>query len=273
MIVFLVPVRHELGTADYNRTWALLNCTLSSIAAQDCDDWHVVVCANKVLPIWSSLPQHKITFIECKREYIARTRDVFIAYHHKKHVVDKLVRRRNCAIWARQNLDPSWYFMADADDFVSNDLVSSILDQSSSYHDIVTIKNGIVFDVYTHQHRWNSDINRNCGTTLGVRPHIIHNRMLDISRAQELVKILGYHNYEKYMSDFVREDKRFVLDNKLPYCAYSQHDDNHGKHIWRYGSELKAGSKLTEEIRTRFQIPTLTQTQAILKYSREERLL
>ena len=251
MIVFLIPVRHEAGVNDYDKIWRLLNYTLTSIAAQDCPDWHVVVCANTVLPIWGSLPSHKITFLEQKRDFLGRTLNAWNFHDFREHLRDKAYRRRCGVVYALEHLRPTWYFMADADDYVSSDLVSTILDTTEPRHLVTTVNCGLIVNAGKNLYSVTDDFNTMCGTSIAIRTRLVHQ---SLSSPLDIGICLGQHKYERYFTDLCQQNEHHTLEH-IPRAAYLQHEQNHGRKIWNYTKQMDAAMPITDEIRTKFSIP------------------
>jgi hypothetical protein len=264
MIVFLIPVRHENSVNDYEKTWRLLNHTLTSIANQDSPDWHVVVCANKVLPIFPSLPSHKITFLEYKSDFIGRTMHNWNFHEFRQHLQDKAYRRRCCLLYAQQHLKASWYFMADADDYLSSDLVSTIQSTTEPQHLITTIECGLIVSVAKNQYVVTDDFNEVCGTSLAIFSEMLHQNIDD---PHILGTCLSQHKYSKYFTELFGRRHWHRLAGR-PYAAYLQHEENHGRKLWDYGAKMADAQPITQEIRAQFSIPEtlgLTTGESVLE--------
>ena len=250
MIVFLIPVRHESGVENYEKLWLLLNHTLASVAAQDCDDWHVVVVANKVLPIHASLPSRKITFIEYKRRFQGKALIRWNEEEFQRHIVDKALRRRTGIVWVRQQLSPTWYFMLDADDYVSNDLVSTIVSTTEPKHSMVTVDSGLVVSLRHQTYYATSEFNTMCGSSVALRAPWVHH---ELENEDVIYTLLAQHRH-KYFKGILPMYARHSLYGH-PRAAYLQHNQNHGRAIWGYEKGLDKMTPLTDKIRAKFQIP------------------
>ena len=252
MIVFLIPVRHEAGVNDYDKIWRLLNHTLTSIAAQDCPDWHVVVCANTVLPILPSLPSNKITFLENKRDFLGRTLNAWDFHDFRDHLRDKAYRRRCGVMYTLEHIRaPKWYFMADADDYVSSDLVSTILETTEPHHLITTVECGLIVNVGRNLYSVTDDFNTACGTSIAIRADLVHH---SLSSSLDIGICLGQHKYDQYFTDICKRCEHHKLEG-IPRAAYLQHDQNHGRKIWDYTKQMEDAKPISDEIRAQFSIP------------------
>jgi hypothetical protein len=252
MIVFLIPVRHELSVPDYSRTWKLLNHTLASIACQDTDQWHAVVCANKVMPVRAGLPLDKITFLEYKRDFIGRSMTAWNTAEFKEHLLDKAIRRRAGFNYAHQNIQPQWYFMADADDYVSSDLVSTILSTTEHHHQIVTVDRGLVVSLSRRCYVETDQFNDVCGTSIAFRAGLIQ---ANLQNDEPLALLLSQHKYSQFESAFQAYQRHSLQDRS--YAAYLQHDDNHGRKLWAHTKFLTEDESclISDDVRERFGIP------------------
>ena len=254
MIVFLIPVRHEDSVSDYNSTWTMLNYSLTSLAAQDNVQWHAVICANKVLPMWKELPHEKLTFIEHERDYVGKSLSQWDQAEFDQHLLDKTIKRRIAAEYASRTLKPSWYFMMDADDCVSNNLVSSIHMVSQRQYLFINLAQGLVVDTKTHTYRTATDFNRICGTSVAIRPSLVHHHFNETSN---LISLLAQHRFEDYHKRFCQYYyQRYAIESRS-LAAYVQHDDNYGRAIWNH-RKFDKGEEITKEICEQFQIPGLT---------------
>lgn len=252
MIAFLIPVRHELSVPDYSKTWKLLNHTLASIARQDCDQWCVIVCANKVLPVQAGLPLNKITFLEYKRDYIGRSMMTWSTAEFRQHLLDKAIRRKVAFDYARQHIRPTWCFMADADDYVSTDLASTILSTTEHHHQMVTVDTGLIVSLSRRCYIQTQEFNDVCGTSVAFRSSLIE---ANLSKDEPLTLLLSQHRFSQFESAF-QAYQRHSLQGR-PYAAYLQHDDNHGRKLWAHTKFFndEGVCSITDDVRERFGIP------------------
>ncbi len=253
MIVFLIPVRHETSVEDYEQVWGLLNNTLLSIASQDHPAWHIMVCANKVLPIASVIPQGKITFIEHHRNRACHNPSYFNDPDFDAHLVDKAQRRRVCVERTQKiGINPSWYFMADADDYVSTDLVSTILTTTENHHGIVTLDTGIILNATTASYVQVDGFNEMCGTSIAMRGSLVHSALQDKKHTNMLLGRYDFH--ELLAGKYCSHSSRHSMSG-IPRAAYVQHEQNYGRNLWDYSELLAAAKPITPEIRARFTLP------------------
>jgi hypothetical protein len=247
MIIFLIPVRHNDGVKDYNLLWWRLNNTLRSIVLQTDDDWRVVVCANKVLPIFNDIPDDKVIFIEQQRPFIAHTQLKWDAQYFRSHVIDKAMRRQ-CGVLYSMNMNwkPEWYFMVDADDYLALDLVENLhaLPANSL---CVGITRGVVLNT-KNEYYVTDNFNEMCGTSFGVRPSLLYDTMNQHDNTNTCV-LLGHHQ-PKYFMRLCKNTQVSCLSNKV-YAGYLLHEENHGKYLYNFEGEWKP---ITEQIRKRLSI-------------------
>lgn len=249
-VVFLIPVRHEASVNDYDHTWQLLMETLGSLANQTSSNWHAVVVANTILPIPSHLPAYQMTFLELKRPFIGRSPTMFVEAEFNAHLVDKATRRYAGITTALQkNLNPQWYFMADADDYVADDLVESIMSTTEAHHKVVTVDKGLLIDIPQQKYLVADNFNDICGTSIAVHSSLVHQYMKD---GTIIGDILGQHSFA-YLRHICKLSERHSLGG-IPRAAYTQHSQNHGRNIWNYNPYLAQAAPLTEKIRQTFGI-------------------
>jgi hypothetical protein len=248
-VTFLIPVRHQDGVADYPRLWNLLKDTLASVAAQVNLDWHAIVVANKMLPVPNTLPLDKITFISLERQYKGWSPLKFETKDFKKHLIDKAMRRRCGVIHARNAIKPDWFFMVDADDYVSRDLVATIKYMTEPQHKMVVVETGLMVSAARQVYTVTDDFNIVCGTSLGIRADYLYQQM-EVNE-QRFHTLLSQH-HAQYFPMAQREMLRL---RGTPYAAYLLHDQNHGVHLWKYDEQMRKPFYITPGIRERFTIP------------------
>jgi len=242
MIVFLIPVCHHESVEDYEQIWGLLNNTLMSLAGQDCPKWHAMVCCSKMLPIAPELPRRQITFLTSTRRA-----------GFDNHMKDKAARRLACVERvSKVGLRPAWYFMADADDYLATNVVSTILTTTERRHSIVTLDTGIVIDSQKQSYVTTDDFNDLCGTSVAIHASLVHSTIQSEPHIQTL---LSEWRFPKLLAGkFCQYHNRHSMAG-FPRAAYVLHDQNYSRHMWDY-SELMAASKpLTNEIREHFTLP------------------
>jgi hypothetical protein len=224
MVVFLIPVRHPNSAIDYNTTWQLLIDSLRNIYRQTDGDWHAIITANKILHMPHDLPLGNITFLTYSGEECGHTLKKWNQQKFLKHNKDK-ANKRMCGVkYAKENLNPKWYFMMDADDYISNDLVETIHTFPANIK-CVTIECGVVVNTMNGVCTLNNDFNRCCGTSIGFKSQFLH---LHLHNRQLMWALLGKHIF---CQSGAHMWKRRKLEDK-PYATYMIHDDNHGLHLW-----------------------------------------
>lgn len=253
MIVFLIPVRHHEGVKDYEQIWGLLNNTLMSLAAQDCHDWHAIVCASKVLPIASVLPQRKISFLEHVGSRICFNPPKWSQLDVEAHILDKAERRRVCAESCRKrDLRPTWYFIADADDYIANNLVSTILATTEPRHSVVTLDTGIMLDTHNQSYLTVDNFHNLCGTSIAIHASLVDSVADSDEHSNTL---LGQPRFPRLLAgQYCRYPNRHSLSG-LPRAAYTLHDQNYGRSLWDHSEHLAVTEPLTPEIRQQFTLP------------------
>jgi hypothetical protein len=209
-----------------------------------------MVIANTVLPIPSWLPDQKITFIELKNSFVGRSIPEWDEVEFNKYLVDKATRRRSGIITAAKlNMHPAWYFMADADDYVSDDLVSTIISTTELHHKIATVNSGLIMDKQEQSYVRVNDINKVCGTSIAVSSSLIQKHIDD---GKKLGTMLGQHEF-KYFKSLCGYQEHHSLGG-IPRVIYVQHDQNYSGNTWANKARLVEASPLTDEIRQKFGI-------------------
>jgi len=252
MIVFLIPVRHHESVKDYEQVWGLLNNTLMSMAAQDCSDWHAMVCTSKKLPVAGALPHRQITFVEHTGNRICHNPPGFSEADIAAQILDMAERRRVCLEECyKKKLSPKWYFMADADDYVASNLVSTILSSTEPRHMVVTLDTGIMLDVNTGTYATINNFHQMCGTSIAINASFIHS-----AREHDAVNdFLGNPTfYHMLAGKHCGYCSRHSLAG-IPRAAYVQHDQNYGQNLRDYSEILAGAEPLTPEICELFTIP------------------
>ena len=252
MIVFLIPVRHHDSVEDYEQTWGLLNNTLMSLASQDCPHWHAIVWASQILPIAGVLPQRQITFVPYQGNRICSNPTSWNQADIDTHILDKAERRHHCLDNCyEQNLRPSWYFMADADDYLASDVVSTILNTTEPRHSIVTLDTGIILNAHHGTYTTVHNFHDMCGTSIAISASFInsaheHDAVDDfLGRPTFYQMLAGQHG---------SYSNRHSLSG-LPRAAYVLHDQNYGQNLYDYSELLALANPITPDIRERFTLP------------------
>jgi hypothetical protein len=250
-VIFLIPVRHEDGVEDYGDVWQRLISMLRSIANQTVPNWHAMVVANKVLPIPSDLPSRQITFVELQRSFIGCSPAHWDEDEFREHLIDKAVRR-HCGVVAamQQDFKAAWYFMADADDYVANDLVSTILSTTELHHKIVTLQRGLLLTA-KQEYVELDQFSEHCGTSIAIRSSLIHDNLHNNNHVGAL---FGQHSFQHF-EDLCRHSERHVL-GQIPRVTHALHTQNYRGNLWDASEYLVDTRPLTEKIRKKFQIPS-----------------
>ena len=131
MVVFIPVVKHYENSADYTATWDLLRNTLHSVCAQTDDRFRVIVVCNKVLDDFShDVSIRNTEFLEV--DFPAPSHGIAHPGAELPNLPLDAVRKDKgskyvIGILAAKKYTPTYVMPMDADDFLSNRLVSSVM--------------------------------------------------------------------------------------------------------------------------------------------------
>jgi hypothetical protein len=252
MITFLIPVRHHLGVVNYPAIWQHLVSSLNSLHRQTDCAWKAVVCASEILetPNYGDHVQF-LKYDGNGDEFYGRTMSNWDYQEFRLHVQDKATRRLCGLRYAMDSGWPtSWYFMMDADDLVSNDLVQTLHNIPENYP-FCTIEHGIILDEENDLFLNERNFNQCCGTSVGIRPQIL-DRLLRLGDMKIVTSLLGIHEWNNAAGRYYDNKDRYRIQEGV-MAAYRLHTQNHGRHLWRAMDRVRRdGAPLTNELREIF---------------------
>ena len=190
-LTFIIPIRHQDCSDNWDVLLKNLSQTVKSICAQTCDDWKCVIVANK----GADLPDFPDGFDVCLVDYppnnMYAQEDQDIGSYRDAVRLDKGKR----ILSGIRHSEPTHYFMfVDDDDLIHRDLVKYVCDNAGEggwY-----INKGLVWQDGSGLLMKYSQFYMLCGTS-----HIVSSRLLDFSGNEvniEYVKrMLGSHIHLK----------------------------------------------------------------------------
>lgn len=206
MICFLIPLIHPENSVDYDNDWRMLQNTLFSITRQNNPNYHILVACNKVNEYrMNGIDFSKVTFIKVNTKPI---KSVF----GTSRLNDKFIKRQAAIKYASENIRPQYYYFMDSDDYLSFDLVDTVI---NSGIDIGYIDSGILINVYCQVY-CDYDVSDFCGSTVFATSK-------ETYRYFDNIRFLSLHGWKK---DF-KESRLLKCDTNL--VAYNLHDNNVSK--------------------------------------------
>jgi hypothetical protein len=156
MIAFVTSLRHPQNSADYGKVESLLEETLTSVCAQDDDDFVVIIVGNQ-RPAFP-LPA-RVEFVHV--DFPAPAPPSGPQTDLKSFVWDKGTKI-GLGLIAAQEYAPDYIMIFDADDYVSNRLVS--FTKANSGQAGWVIERGWIYSHSAGVFRQVREFNRTCGT-------------------------------------------------------------------------------------------------------------
>lgn len=116
MIVFITSIKHPENSRSYEKVWALLIRTLTSVCNQLDREFKVIVVCNKTLPLEDKCKKHNnhIEFIEVNFPPVSQTGYDGIRIDRGSKYTIGLI--------AAKKYKPEYIMFFDADDYVGNDI-------------------------------------------------------------------------------------------------------------------------------------------------------
>jgi hypothetical protein len=219
--------------------WHRLNDTLFSICCQNEDNYHIMVVANELRELDGCLKQEKITCIQSNLDATAlpqKDNTVIGAPAYYNHIKDKARKRFQAVMWAEHFMRPHFYAMADADDYVSRNLVKWI---NRVKEEVVCVNRGIIVNREQENYAEIENFVQFCGTSVIVRSQQIRGLIKLGENCPETWDRLGNHH-------FYHKRPHFLLQQ--PAAAYRMHDSNYDRRLWWYHKRWKRDKFLTKAV-------------------------
>lgn len=247
---FLIPVRHPSGVVNYPAIWQHLISSLNSLQRQTSSDWRAVVCATEILETPNYGSHVHFLRYENDDQFLGQTLSRWDYKEFRSHVQDKATRRLCGLRYAMNSGWPtSWYFMMDADDLVSKNLVF-LLNNVLTERLFCTLDTGILLDEESGLFITERNFNQCCGTSVAIRPYVL-NKLLRVGNMKLITSLLGIHEWNNAGGKYYDNKDRYRVQEVG--AAYRVHTQNHGRHLWRAMDRVRReGGPLTAEIREIF---------------------
>jgi hypothetical protein len=190
VVTFIIPVRHQENSSDWNGLKANLAQTIASISAQTNPNWRAVIVANHGadLPeLPSSFEAVHVDFppnSSCKKNH-----GVDMEVYYDAFRVDKGRRVLSGMLHAR---DTAYFMIVDDDDFVSNGIVEFVAQNAGKNG--WRVREGYVWGdggqlLFVHD-----DFSNFCGTSLIVRSDLYNlPQNIDEASVDYIKNMLGSH--------------------------------------------------------------------------------
>jgi hypothetical protein len=172
MFIFLTCIRHPNSSKNYTHIESLFEHTARSVCAQKDGDFRLVVVCNKKPNIEFTDP--RIIYLEV---------DFIIPKSRSDVLYDRGIKRLVGLLFSKSQYSVDHFMMLDADDLVSNTLVSDINNTNKS-NGGWWLEKGYLLDFNNQRIQRKAGINNYCGSTL-------------ILNAKALYKFSGI-NFDKY---------------------------------------------------------------------------
>jgi hypothetical protein len=219
--------------------WGLLNQTIRSICANT-GDFKIFIAANKVLPFESDIDTEKIELLEVKSEPIEYSQPKQLGPGFLAHNYDKAVKRIALIDEAKQH-GPTYYYMMDADDLISNRTVSFLSTQTAT---AIIVDKGYFYKTQEGTVCEKEQFNIHCGTSVAVKASYVHENVDDWVWS---VEWLGRHKCQRN-----HRDVEFV---PFPASVYCLHSDCTSRYLYKRLGDYR--DPTPEEIEE-FKLPVIS---------------
>lgn len=271
-LYFIICVKHFLNCHSYEFTWNLLKQTLRSISGQNSNNFDIIIVSHQTLDDFKTDPFIKNThFIELDWEPISKKdqwqigSQIPLKLGREQVLIDKgskyiIGLKKALKIGASKD---SYVMFVDADDFISNNLLSYINDNSN--YDHFFIKKGFLLGA-NNSYRDLNDFGSYCGTcnitkleTLcgGINFSLIKGSRDSVIKSTKgfwLKRILGSHVSPS--AYFLKKGLKVDFINIRLAVYNCSHNENHS------GVKIKTyKKKVDKKMREEFNIPELNHKQ------------
>ncbi len=189
VVTFIIPVRHQANSQNWNSLKANLTQTIASIAAQTNPNWRAIIVANEGADLPSIPDGFEIARVSfppnVMHEQQGEDKEAFydaVRMDKGRRVLEGMLRGR----------DTAFYMIVDDDDFVSNDLVDFVAQNATANG--WKINEGYIWGDGGNLLFIHNDFANFCGTSLIIRADLykLPDKFEDAS-ADYIKTMLGSH--------------------------------------------------------------------------------
>lgn len=222
MLMFAIVFRHPDTCDSYRHLSKLLEMTLQSACNQSVDDFIIVVVCNT---------QPEIGVYD--KRVVFKIVDFPIPESRHQVLLDKGVKRLVAIKYALEHKRISHFMTLDADDLVSNQLVSKVQAYLKENPNGLTLNRGYLLDFNDHRLQEKFGFNHYCGSSLVLNLDLImtylgceqetlkactdYNNFLDICDQYVVKELLGDHRQPKH---YFKEKGRPLTGVKEPLTTW-----------------------------------------------------